>query len=78
MIGLVAATANGRRSAAHLERVWPDAHLYEEKPREALRRAWKECDALVIFLAVGAAVRLIAPLLKDKRRDPGVVCVADA
>ena len=78
MIGLVSVTANGRRNAAHLERAWPDARLYEERPKEALKRAWIVCDALVIFLAVGAAVRLIAPLLEDKRRDPGVVCVDDA
>jgi len=78
VIGLVVATANGRRNAAHLERSWPDIHLYEGKPKEALRRAWQECDAIVLFLAVGAAVRLVAPLLEDKRRDPGVVCVDDA
>jgi cobalt-precorrin 5A hydrolase/precorrin-3B C17-methyltransferase len=78
VIGLVAATANGRRNAAHLERAWPDARLYEEKPKEALRRAWQECDGIVLFFAAGAAVRLVAPLLGDKRRDPGVVCVDDA
>jgi cobalt-precorrin 5A hydrolase / precorrin-3B C17-methyltransferase len=78
VIGLVAATANGRRNAAHLEQAWPDTRLYDEKPKDALRRAWKECDALVLFLALGAAVRLVAPLLEDKRRDPGVVCVDDA
>ena len=78
MIGLVAATTNGRRNAAHLEGAWPDARLYKGRAGEALRRAWKECDALVLFLAVGAAVRLVAPLLRDKRRDPGVVCVDDA
>jgi cobalt-precorrin 5A hydrolase / precorrin-3B C17-methyltransferase len=78
VIGLVAATANGRRNAAHLERVWHDASLYEGKPKEALQRAWEECDGIVTFLAVGAAVRLVAPLLEDKRRDPGVVCVDDA
>jgi cobalt-precorrin 5A hydrolase/precorrin-3B C17-methyltransferase len=78
VIGLVAATANGRKNAAHLEQSWPDARIYEEKPKEALRRAWRECDAIVLFLAVGAAVRLVAPLLEDKRRDPGVVCVDDA
>ena len=77
MIGLVAATANGRRNAAQLERSWPDVRLYEGKPKEGLRRAWQECDAIVLFLAVGAAVRLVAPLLEDKRRDPGVVCVDD-
>ncbi len=78
MIGLVSVTANGRRNAAHLERRWPDARLYEQKPQEALGLAWSECDRIVIFLAIGAAVRLVAPLLEDKHHDPGVVCVDDA
>ena len=78
MIGLVTATANGRRNAAHLERAWPDARLYGGSPKEALRLAWKECDRIVLFLATGGAVRLVAPLLDDKHRDPGVVCVDDA
>ena len=78
MIGLLAATANGRRNTAYLHNAWPDARIYEGKPKNALRRAWDECDALVLFLAAGAAVRLVAPLLEDKRSDPGVVCVDDA
>ena len=78
MIGLLAATANGRRNAAHLASAWPDARFYEGRPTDVLRLAWDECDALVLFLATGAAVRLVAPLLADKRRDPGVVCVDDA
>ena len=78
MIGLVAATENGRRNAAHLAATWKDATLYEGRPKEALRRAWGECEALVLFLATGAAVRLVAPLLEDKRTDPGVVAVDDA
>lgn len=78
MIGLVVATANGRRRAAHLAEIWEDAHLYDGKPREALAAAWNECNGIVVFLATGAAVRLVAPLLEDKRRDPGVVCVDDA
>ena len=32
----------------------------------------------VFFLSVGAAVRLIAPLLGDKRTDPAVICVDEA
>jgi cobalt-precorrin 5A hydrolase / precorrin-3B C17-methyltransferase len=78
VIGLVPATANGRRNAAHLKRAWPEARLYEGKPKEVLRLAWKECDRIVLFLATGAAVRLVAPLLDDKHHDPGVVCVDDA
>ena len=78
MIGLVAATRNGRRRAAHLAHVWEDATIYAGKPSEALRGAWADCDGIVVFLAAGAAVRLAAPLLADKRRDPGIVCVDDA
>ncbi|MEJ7815222.1 MAG: cobalamin biosynthesis protein, partial [Rubrobacter sp.] len=78
MIGLVAATANGRRNAKHLAGTWPDARLYEGKVRVDLHRAWEECDGIVLFLATGAAVRLVAPLLEGKHRDPGVVTVDDA
>jgi cobalt-precorrin 5A hydrolase / precorrin-3B C17-methyltransferase len=78
LIGLVATTANGRRNAEHLAGAWPDARLYEGRVREALDRAWSECDGIVLFLATGAAIRLIAPLLDSKHRDPGVVTVDDA
>jgi cobalt-precorrin 5A hydrolase / precorrin-3B C17-methyltransferase len=78
LIGLLAATANGRRNAAHLAGAWSDARLYEGKAKEALHRAWNECDGIVLFLATGAAVRLIAPLLEGKYQDPGVVTVDDA
>ena len=78
MIGLVVATANGRRMAAHLAASWQDTRLYDDNPKEALLSAWRQCDRIILFLATGAAVRLVAPLLEDKRRDPGVVCVDDA
>jgi cobalt-precorrin 5A hydrolase / precorrin-3B C17-methyltransferase len=78
LIGLIATTANGRRNAAHLAGAWTDARLYEGKAKEALHRAWNECDGIVLFLATGAAVRLIAPLIENKHRDPGVVTVDDA
>lgn len=77
-VGLVAATANGRRHASRLARAWPEAEVYSGKPREALARAWEECSGIVVFLAVGAVARLVAPLLSDKKTDPGVVCVDDA
>ena len=78
MIGLVATTANGRCNATHLAGAWSDARLYEGKAKEGLQRAWNECDGVVLFLATGAAVRLVAPLLESKHRDPGVVTVDDA
>jgi cobalt-precorrin 5A hydrolase len=35
-------------------------------------------DCHVFIVSVGAVVRMIAPLLKDKKVDPAVVCVDDA
>jgi cobalt-precorrin 5A hydrolase/precorrin-3B C17-methyltransferase len=42
---------------------------------EAIRNAWDEVDGLVCFLAVGAAVRIVAPLVRPARGEPAVVCV---
>jgi cobalt-precorrin 5A hydrolase / precorrin-3B C17-methyltransferase len=78
MIGLVSVTAAGRNAAGRLERAWPGAQSYEGPAAEALPRAFAECDAIVSFLAVGATVRLIAPLLTSKHADPAVVCVDEA
>jgi cobalt-precorrin 5A hydrolase/precorrin-3B C17-methyltransferase len=78
VIGLIAATANGRRNASHIAEVWPETRFYDGKAKQALHRAWNECDGIVLFLATGAAVRLITPLLEGKDRDPGVVTVDDA
>ncbi len=78
MIGLVWATRAGGTLAAHLERAWPDARAYPGRPQPALRAAWTECSGIVAFMAAGIAVRLAAPLLERKDRDPGLVCVDDA
>ena len=74
MIGLVTTTAAGRTAAARLA---PLGEVRTYEVRE-LATAWRECDGLVLFLATGAAVRLLAPLLADKASDPGVVCVDEA
>jgi cobalt-precorrin 5A hydrolase len=43
-----------------------------------LSEIWHTYDQLVLFFALGAVVRLIAPLLHHKRQDPGVVVIDDA
>jgi len=78
MIGLVGVTTAGRAAADRLVRAWPDARRYDGPAAAALPQAFKECDAVVCFLAVGATVRLLAPLLNGKHEDPGVVCVDEA
>src|SRR6266566_4825671 len=76
MIGLIAVTMAGHASAARLAEAWPgETRSYDGPARQALHRAWAECDGLVCFLAVGATTRLVAPLLDSKWFDPAVVCV---
>ncbi|MFC5183121.1 precorrin-3B C(17)-methyltransferase [Actinomadura harenae] len=80
MIGVIAATASGRTAAATLASAWPGEVriLAEDRPADALREAWRTCDAIVSFLAVGATVRVLAPLLGHKTEDPAVVCVDES
>ena len=92
LIALVTTTAAGRLAAQRLAGALqpapsvssalpgpdigrPLTRLYDVRD---IARAFAECDALVCFLATGAAVRLLAPLLTDKATDPGVVCVDEA
>lgn len=79
MIALIAITVAGRASAARLADAWPnETRTYDGPTKQALHRAWAECDGLVCFLAVGATTRLVAPLLDSKWVDPAVVCVDEA
>ncbi|MFC5746967.1 precorrin-3B C(17)-methyltransferase [Actinomadura rugatobispora] len=80
MIGVVAATAGGRSAAGALAAAWPGEvrSFTDLKASEALREAWRTCDSIVSFLAVGATVRVLAPLLEHKTTDPAVVCVDES
>jgi cobalt-precorrin 5A hydrolase/precorrin-3B C17-methyltransferase len=79
VIGLITVTAAGRAAAARLAASWPgETRAYDGPAARALPRAWSECDGLVCFLAAGAVIRLLAPLLDDKHADPAVVCVDEA
>ncbi len=50
-----------------------DVQVYQGSLQTCLASLWKNHRALVFCLAAGAVVRLIAPLLKDKKSDPAVV-----
>ncbi|MFJ3668702.1 precorrin-3B C(17)-methyltransferase [Streptomyces sp. NPDC090106] len=76
MIGLISATSAGAAARDRLAAAWPGrTRVYEGPVGDAVRTAFVECEQLVCFLATGAVVRLVAPLLGDKTSDPGVVCV---
>lgn len=80
MIGLISATAAGRTGCDRLAAAWPGrTRRYDGEPvRDQLAAAFAECDQLVVFLATGAVVRLLAPLLGGKGTDPAVVTVDEA
>jgi len=79
VISLVWTTAAGERAAHRLASAWPGECTVHSGPvADQVRTAWRSSDAIVAFLATGATVRLVAPLLGDKRSDPGVVCVDEA
>jgi len=70
----VSVTAAGRALAHRL----PYEHVAGERAGEVVPSRWADVDGFVLFLATGAAVRIIAPLLRDKDTDPAVVCVDEA
>ncbi|MDU0290255.1 cobalamin biosynthesis protein [Saccharothrix longispora] len=76
MIGVFAAGEAGRRAAADLAGLLgPDAVLPDGPVGPALRALWPRLGSAVFFLGTEATVRLVAPLVRDERSDPGVVCV---
>jgi cobalt-precorrin 5A hydrolase/precorrin-3B C17-methyltransferase len=93
-IAIVAITEKGVALGQHLKQLLPGSHLYlpakfaaEPKPgeytfpssvREVVREIFRRYRRLVLIMAVGIAVRLVASELRDKHKDPGVVVVDDA
>jgi cobalt-precorrin 5A hydrolase/precorrin-3B C17-methyltransferase len=69
----ISVTERGRALAARLpfERV-------HGRAGDTVRERWQEVGAFVLFLATGAATRIVGPLLDDKATDPAVVCVDEA
>lgn len=55
----------------------PDAREIQLPMGPTLRETWKAYDCHVHVISVGAVVRMIAPLLVDKKVDPAVICVDD-
>ncbi len=70
----VSVTSAGRALAERL----PYELASDRRAADVIPARWGEVDAFVLFLATGAAVRIVAPLLSDKETDPAVVCVDEA
>lgn len=91
---IVAISRPGSRLAIRLRDGFPGAKLFLPKRHSSLteegadlfdgplaaviRQLFTEYRGLVVFGSVGMAVRLVAPLLQNKRTDPAVVVVDDS
>ncbi len=62
--------------ARHAAEAGAAAESFEEPVGVLVAQLWAEHD-LALIMATGIAVRLIAPLLSDKRSDPAVVVLDD-
>jgi cobalt-precorrin 5A hydrolase len=55
----------------------PDEHIFLPPAKKVVHKAFAQYRYLVLIMAVGAAVRLLASELKGKGKDPGVIVVDD-
>ncbi|USD66874.1 cobalamin biosynthesis protein [Vibrio sp. SCSIO 43136] len=91
-IAIYAITLNGAKQANRLAKAFPFADVYvanvgrDECPdaqslplplSEFLPSKFKQYDHHICLFAAGIVTRMLAPLLEDKRSDPGVLCVDD-
>lgn len=79
IIGQVVNSARARQQADQIDHaLGVSSKRYDGPAAAGLVAAWDECDLIVSHLALGATTRLIAPLLVNKRTDPGVIVVDEA
>ena len=68
-----------RRRADEIDKALGIESLRFDGPAtKLLPQAWREASLIISHLALGATTRIIAPLLRDKKTDPGVVVVDEA
>jgi cobalt-precorrin 5A hydrolase len=93
-IAIITITRNGARLGARLKSGLPGTELYalpkylgtagkgataiECELKLLFERLWQEKDGFVCIMATGIVVRLAAPLLEGKDKDPAVVVMDDA
>ncbi|HMR50181.1 MAG TPA: precorrin-3B C(17)-methyltransferase [Arachnia sp.] len=79
VIGQLVNSPAARRRADEIDTaLGVESRRYDGPAARWLPEAWGECDLIVSHLALGATTRILAPLLRDKKTDPGVVVVDEA
>ena len=89
---VLAITKNGVKIGESLKKIFPDWNIfapskfsneenkiewYSEPTSEKIVELFKNSNALICLFSLGAVIRLIAPYLKDKKRDPAVIVIDD-
>jgi cobalt-precorrin 5A hydrolase len=89
---VVAITKNGIEIARRIKARLPEAEIYvpakhsdsgadiawfSEQSTQLVAGLFKSHDALVCIFSLGAAIRMVAPYLVDKKSDPAVVVIDD-
>ena len=92
-VAVIAVTRRGAMLGRRLSSLFPGSHLYlPEKfagqtpgeyaflppAKNVVQKAFAQYRYLLLIMAVGAAVRLLASELKGKRQDPAVVVIDDS
>ena len=93
-IAIIAITRNGARLGARLREGFAAAELFvlgkyagqagkgatpfDRELRLLVKDLWPDMDGFVFIMATGIVVRLVAPHLQGKERDPAVVVMDDA
>lgn len=87
-MAIVALTATAVKLGRRLKREFPAARLYvPERHQESLEDGcimagglqttiaslWDECSQFIFIMAAGIVIRSVAPLLRDKTKDPAVI-----
>lgn len=79
VIGQVTNSIAARRHADDIDKaLGVETRRYDGPAVDGLPAAFAECDLVISHLALGATTRIIAPLLADKKTDPGVVVLDEA
>jgi len=92
-IAIIAITKNGIQISKLIKKKIPEAIVFvpeklksnfnpniiwfKEPVSEVINEQFKTSDALVCIFSLGAVVRLISNLLKDKKTDPAVLVIDD-
>jgi cobalt-precorrin 5A hydrolase len=90
-VAILAITKNGIKIASSIKQIFPkwdayapskflngsDVLWYDDPTGSKIADLFSKYDALVCLFSLGAVIRLLAPLLKDKKTDPAVLVIDD-